>query len=72
MTNLAGKRALVTGGSRCIGAAIALALADQGADVAIGHNRGWRPRRLTNGGSGENLFLPVSGSEAFAAFPWIP
>lgn len=35
MTELAGKRALVTGGSRGIGAAIATALADKGADVAI-------------------------------------
>jgi 3-oxoacyl-[acyl-carrier protein] reductase len=33
--DLAGKRALVTGASRGIGAAIALALADRGADVAI-------------------------------------
>jgi 3-oxoacyl-[acyl-carrier protein] reductase len=39
MTELAGKRALVTGGSRGIGAAIALALADQGADVAITFDR---------------------------------
>ncbi|QOG05258.1 SDR family oxidoreductase [Aureimonas sp. OT7] len=35
MTDLAGKRALVTGGSRGIGAAIALALAEKGAAVAI-------------------------------------
>lgn len=35
MNELTGKRALVTGASRGIGAAIALALADKGADVAI-------------------------------------
>ncbi|MFC3061385.1 SDR family NAD(P)-dependent oxidoreductase [Paenirhodobacter populi] len=35
MIDLKGKRALVTGGSRGIGAAIAQALADNGADVAI-------------------------------------
>src|SRR3954467_11303213 len=39
MTDLAGKRALVTGGSRGIGAAIALALAEKGADVAITFER---------------------------------
>ena len=39
MTELIGKRALVTGGSRGIGAAIALALARQGADVAISYER---------------------------------
>ena len=35
MKELAGKRALVTGASRGIGAAIAVMLADRGADVAI-------------------------------------
>lgn len=39
MNDLQGKKALVTGGSRGIGAAIALALADRGADVAITYER---------------------------------
>jgi 3-oxoacyl-[acyl-carrier protein] reductase len=39
MGELAGKRAIVTGGSRGIGAAIALALAEKGADVAVTHDR---------------------------------
>lgn len=37
--SLAGKKALVTGGSRGIGKAIALALADAGADVAVSARR---------------------------------
>ena len=37
MISLAGKRALVTGGSRGIGAATALLLAECGADVVIGY-----------------------------------
>jgi 3-oxoacyl-[acyl-carrier protein] reductase len=39
MSELTGKRALVTGGSRGIGASIALALAEKGADVAITFER---------------------------------
>lgn len=39
MSRLAGKRALVTGGSRGIGAAIAMRLAREGADVALTYER---------------------------------
>ena len=39
MSELIGKRALVTGASRGIGAGIALALAEKGADVAITYER---------------------------------
>ncbi|OWV73753.1 oxidoreductase [Rhizobium sp. R339] len=39
MIDLSGKRALVTGGSRGIGAAIVQALADNGADVAFTYRR---------------------------------
>ncbi|AWN44339.1 3-oxoacyl-ACP reductase family protein [Methylobacterium durans] len=39
MSELAGKRALVTGASRGIGAAIALALTEKGADVAVTYER---------------------------------
>jgi len=39
MHGLTGKRALVTGASRGIGAGIALALADEGADIAITYER---------------------------------
>lgn len=39
MSELKGKRALVTGGSRGIGASIAVALAEKGADVAVTYHQ---------------------------------
>jgi 3-oxoacyl-[acyl-carrier protein] reductase len=47
---LAGRRALVTGGSRGIGRAIALAYAEAGADVAIGYRRDEPAARKTLAG----------------------
>jgi 3-oxoacyl-[acyl-carrier protein] reductase len=43
MIDLKGKRALVTGGSRGIGAAIAQALAESGTDVAITYLNSAKP-----------------------------
>jgi len=47
MTNLTGKVALVTGGSRGIGKAIALKLAEQGADIVVNFFRNRKPAEET-------------------------
>ena len=60
MIDLSGKRALVTGGSRGIGAAIALALAENGADVAFTYANS--PDRA----EGVRGAIAVKGRRAFA------
>ncbi|HUW21854.1 MAG TPA: 3-oxoacyl-ACP reductase family protein [Candidatus Bathyarchaeia archaeon] len=59
MFDLAGKKALVTGGSRGIGRGIVLALAKQGADVAVNYR--------SNAGEAETVVAEVEkmGREAF-------
>ncbi|MBS7457179.1 SDR family NAD(P)-dependent oxidoreductase [Coralloluteibacterium stylophorae] len=49
MIDLSGKRALVAGGSRGIGAAIALALAENGADVAFTYQHSVEKARAVSG-----------------------
>src|SRR5262249_26835055 len=58
---LAGRVALVTGGAVRVGRAIALALAEAGADVAIGYRRSARDARATL------TELAATGSRAIAA-----
>src|SRR4051812_26752321 len=62
--DLTGKRALVTGGGRGIGRAIAVALADAGADVAITSRKGDDTAQVAaqiraNGGKSVSLVLDV-------------
>ncbi len=49
MPSLKGKSALVTGGARRVGKAIALALAERGADIVIHYNTGTREAAETAG-----------------------
>src|SRR5690606_34816991 len=49
MFDFNGKRAMVTGGSRCIGAAIALALAENGADVAFTYQHSAEKAKAVSG-----------------------
>lgn len=49
MASLKGKSALVTGGARRVGKAIALALAERGADIVIHYNTGTREAAETAG-----------------------
>ena len=62
MQELAGKNALVTGGSRGIGAAIAIALSEKGANVAITYER--------SADSAERLFRTIerNGGKAMKIF----
>lgn len=68
MIHLIGKRALVTGGSRGIGAAIALALAENGADVAFTYRQSAGKAEATAGAI-EQLGRRAVAIEADSASP---
>lgn len=68
--SLAGRRALVTGSTSGLGAGIAIALADAGADVVVtGRNRarGEEVVRRIESGGGSAVFIPVDFSEGESA-----
>ena len=65
MSELTGKRALVTGASRGIGAAIAVALAEEGADVAITYERAAdRAAEVIEQSTGTHPRLFITGGDA--------
>jgi 3-oxoacyl-[acyl-carrier protein] reductase len=70
MQELAGKNALVTGGSRGIGAAIAIALSEKGANVAITYERSAdsaeRLSRIVEGNGGKAIAIQADSADPSA------
>ncbi|WP_410638498.1 SDR family NAD(P)-dependent oxidoreductase [Amycolatopsis sp. lyj-346] len=63
-TRLAGRSAVVTGGSRGLGAAVALALAGQGCAVRVGHRGAFPERLLAEAADLPGTLRPAQGDAA--------
>ncbi len=72
MFDLTGKRALVTGASGGIGSRIAVALAAQGAEVALSGTRQGRLEDVAGGISGQSHVLPCDLSDLAAVDQLVP